>query len=287
MKLELANRWAVVTGSSSGIGAEFARQLAARGMHLVLVARREDRLQELSQQLHREFGTRTLLVPLDLSAPDGCSELLRQIRTLPEPLTLLVNNAGCGNVATIAGTDPARVQQIIDLNVRVLTELTYALLPEFLERNTGGIINIASVTAFQPIAFMSVYAATKAYVLHLSEGLWAELRGTNVRLLAVCPGTTRTEFFDAAGVDQWLSLNRGQTPAQVVTTSLKHYEKNHAYCVPGWTNWLMTALPRLFSRRSVVLEGKRFFEKHARKNTALAKQQAHATQQANQAPPNA
>ncbi len=270
MKLELADRWAVVTGASSGIGAEFARQLAARGMHLLLTARRQDRLETLAQQLFQEFGTKTVLVQLDLAAPGACEELIHKIRELPLPLTLLVNNAGFGSVASIEHTDPQRILGIVDLNIRVLTQLTYEFLPDFIRRKEGGIINVASVVAFQPVAYMSGYAASKAYVLHLTEGLWAELQDHQVRMLALCPGTTRTEFFDEAGISHWLKSNSSHTPAQVVSAALKSYERNRPVCVPGWKNWIMTLLPRLTFRKLVVKETKRLFEKVVRQSQTPA-----------------
>jgi len=261
--MELAKRWALITGASSGIGAEFARQLASRGMNLVLTARRTERLEELAEELRNAHGTESRVVSVDLSVPADCESLIAQVRQLPEPLFLLVNNAGLGNVATVDRTEPEKMLQLVDVNIRALTQLTYAFLPEFLARNAGGVINVASVAAFQPIAYMSVYAASKAYVLHLTEGLQAELGKSQVRLLAVCPGTTRTEFFDEAGASNWLQNRRSHTPAEVVSASLKCLDRGKSICIPGWMNRVMTTLPRLFGRQQVARETKRFFKQAA------------------------
>lgn len=258
--MQFKNRWALITGASSGIGAEFARQLAARGMNLLLCARRVERLESLAEELQSKFGIQTEICAADLGKPEDCEALITRTRELPEPLFLLVNNAGLGNVAKIEQTEPERMLQLVDVNVRSLTQLTYAFLPAFVQRNEGAIINIASVAAFQPIAYMSVYAASKAYVLHLTEGLQAELAKSAVRLLAVCPGTTRTEFFDEAGADNWLQERRSHTPEQVVTASLKALEKGKTICIPGWMNRMMTTMPRFFSRKAVAKETKRFFK---------------------------
>ncbi|MCA8983548.1 MAG: SDR family oxidoreductase [Planctomycetaceae bacterium] len=260
--MDLANRWALVTGASSGIGEEFARQLAARGMHLVLTARREERLFALSRQLQQQHGCQVVLLPLDLARPEDVKQLVERVRQLPQPLHLLVNNAGIGNVATLQETNPGRMLEIVDLNIRAVTDLTYALLPDMVRRNEGGVINVASVAAFQPIAYMSVYAASKAFVLHFSEGLWAELQETNVRMLALCPGTTRTEFFEQAGVENWLTRRSAHNVTTVVKAALESFERKRAICVPGWNNWFASLLHRVFRRAVVVSQTKKIFGAH-------------------------
>ncbi len=262
MKFEPAGGWGVVTGASSGIGAEFARQLAGQGMPLLLVARRQERLQKLAQELQQAHGVEIATFPLDLCQPEAPARLLERITELPAPLSLLVNNAGIGNVARLQQTDPARIRELIELNIRALTELTYGCLPGLLAQNAGGIIQVASIAAFQPLAYMSAYAASKAYVLHFSEGLWAELQGTNVRMLALCPGTTRTEFFEQAGVAGWLSNGRGQTPDRVVQAALRSLARNRPVCIPGWSNWLTCQLQRLFPRALVASHSKSLFVGH-------------------------
>lgn len=262
MQVESTQGWGVVTGASSGIGAEFARQLAGQGMPLLLVARRQERLQELAAELQQAHGVEIATFPLDLCLPEAPGRLLQRIEELPAPLSLLVNNAGIGNVARLQQTDPARIRQLIELNIRALTELTYGCLPGMQARNAGGIIQVASIAAFQPLAYMSAYAASKAFVLHFSEGLWAELQGTNVRMLALCPGTTRTEFFQEAGVADWLSRRGGQTPDRVVQAALRSLERNRPVCIPGWSNWFTCQLQRIFPRSLVASHSKSLFEGH-------------------------
>ena len=169
-----ADHWALITGASSGIGAEFARQLAARGMHLVLSARREQLLTQLAGELHQAHGTKTEIIIADLSNPHEPARLLQEIEKRGVTIELLVNNAGFGIVSEVEKTDVSRILEMIQVNVAALSELTLRVLPGMLARGHGGIINVASVAAFQPVGYMGAYAATKAYVLHFSEALWAE-----------------------------------------------------------------------------------------------------------------
>lgn len=254
-----ADNWALVTGASTGIGAEFARKLAARGMHLVLTARREELLRELASELHTAHGTKCEIIPVDLGDPAQPARLIEQIEKKGITLELLVNNAGFGNVATIEDTEVERILELIRVNISALTELTYRVLPGMLERGHGGIINVASVAAFQPVAYMGAYAASKAYVLHFSEALWAEAREKGVTVLALCPGTTRTDFFDVAGAKGWLHKRRAQTPAQVVRTGLKALDKGRSQVVSGWMNYALSLLVRLANRRTVVRESMKYF----------------------------
>lgn len=265
MTWNVVDQWALVTGASSGIGAEFARQLAAQGMHLILTARREDKLQELAQQLDQKHKTKTKILPLDLAADGGSMELIKQVKALDLPVKLIVNNAGFGTIGAAEGADLQEMHQMVSLNVTALTDLTYAFLPEMIGRNDGGIINVASVAGHQPVAFMGVYSASKAYVLHFTEALWAELRNTNIRLQALCPGTTRTEFFDRAGASSWLEKRSSHTPEQVVALSLKRLKSNQPVVIPGFGNKFMCFLHRIASRKRVVIESMRYFRAHGGK----------------------
>jgi short-subunit dehydrogenase len=247
-----AGHWALVTGASSGIGAEFARQLAARGMHCVLVARREDRLRVLAEELAAAHGTRCEIVPADLSHPHAGRELLAEVSRRGIVLELLVNNAGIGMVSTLEETDVDRALRLIQINVAALTELTLLAAQEMVCRGHGGIINIGSIVSFQPVGYMGVYAASKAYVLHFSEALWAELRSRGVTVTTLCPGTTRTEFFDHSGVPGWAERNRGQDVRCVVRAGLAAFESGRQYVVSGWVNRLVSLAVRLVTRAMVV-----------------------------------
>ena len=184
------NPLALITGSSSGIGIELARVFAEEGFDLVLVARRQPELEELAQQLRDAHGVNCTVLPCDLTAPGAISELLE---ALPKrPLDVLVNNAGVMQMGGFASDKLDRQLQQIHLNVLALTELTHRCLAPMLKRGEGRIVNLASVAAFQPVPYLSVYAATKAFVLSFTEGLSEELKGTGVSCTAVCPGFTDT-----------------------------------------------------------------------------------------------
>lgn len=254
-----ADRWALITGASSGIGAAFARLLAARGMHLVLTARREDRLKDLAAELHTQHGTRCEIITGDLCDPTAAKRLFEDIQQHGLPIELLINNAGFGFVGALDDTDPARMMQMVQLNIASLVELTYLCLPQMLQRGHGGIINLSSIAAFQPVAYMPVYSASKAFVLHFTEALWAEARDRGVTVTALCPGTTSTEFFDVAGVSGWLGKHKSHTAEYVVRKALRAIDKGRQYVIPGWQNFLLSLGVRLARRKMVVLQSMRFF----------------------------
>jgi len=254
-----ADHWALITGTSSGIGAEFARQLAARGMHLVLTARREQLLVQLAAELHQAHGTKTEIIVADLSNPQEPARLMEEVAKRGLTIELLVNNAGFGQISEIEHTDVARLLDMLRVNISALTELTYRVLPQMLARGHGGIINVASVAAFQPVGYMGAYAASKAYVLHFSEALWAEARERGVTITTLCPGTTRTEFFDVSGAPGWLERHSAQDVRPVVRSALKALEKRRQYVVSGWKNYVLALLVRLASRATVVKESMKYF----------------------------
>jgi short-subunit dehydrogenase len=247
-----ADQWGLVTGASSGIGAEFCRQLAARGMNLVLVARREDRLRDVARELETAHGIRCEVVTADLSQPHAGRDLLAEVRRRGIAVELLVNNAGIGMVSSVEKTDVARALELVQVNVAGLTELTLLAAQEMVQRGHGGIINIGSIVSFQPVGYMGIYAASKAYVLHFSEALWAELRAHGVTVTTLCPGTTRTEFFDHSGVPGWAERNRGEDVTSVVRTGLKAFDSGRHYVISGWTNYLVSLVVRLATRATVV-----------------------------------
>lgn len=254
-----ADRWALVTGASSGIGEAFAHRLAARGMHLVLIARRREALEQLAAELDTRHGARCEIITGDLSDPAQPRRVFEEVRRRQITIELLVNNAGFGVVGDPATIDRGRVMSMTRLNVGAVTELTYLFLEGMLQRGHGAIINVASLAGFQPVAYMAAYAATKAYVLHFSEALWAEARERGVTVMALCPGVTRTAFFDVAGAPGWLRKQRSQTPDQVVQTALKALEKRRPYVVTGWWNHLLTFFERFATRRRIVLESMKYF----------------------------
>jgi len=263
---EYGDRWALITGASSGIGAAFARKLSALGMHLVLTARREDLMRELADELDTRHGTRTEVIVADLSEGDAPGKLVEEIERRGIDIELLVNNAGFAIVGDQEHTDIDRVQAMLQLNVAAVTELTHRLLRPMLQRGHGAVINVSSVTGFQPVAYMGAYAASKAFVLHFSEALWSEVRDQGVTVMALCPGATRTSFFEVAGVPGWLKKRSCQDPDRVVRGALKGLEKGRQFWVSGWKNYLRSLVVRLATRRTVVNESRKYFRPPVVKN---------------------
>jgi short-subunit dehydrogenase len=241
---------ALVTGASSGIGEVFARQLAERGANLVLIARSQDKLDALAQELQGRFGTSVEVLACDLSEPGAGAALAARLAERAVRVDVLINAAGFGLFGQLHEVDPARTSQQVVLNVAALTELTCALLPQMRARNSGAIVNVASTAAFQPLPYMAVYGATKAYVLSFTEALWAETRGTGVRVTALCPGATDTPFFDTATAHA--SIGPRMAPEQAVAAAFSALEGRRCSVIPGLRNRLLAGAPRLTPRQTVV-----------------------------------
>jgi short-subunit dehydrogenase len=198
-KMKLDDCAALITGASAGIGREFARQLASRARTLVLVARREQRLKELADELKNRNAQLNLYTQVvDLYDKNQIAELTRWLEQNKIGVDFLVNNAGLGDYGLVASSDIERDDRIIQVNIAALTFLTRQLLPRMIERKSGAILNVSSSAGFLPIPGMTVYAASKAFVNSFTEALRAELRGTGVSVTALCPGPVRTEFGDVA-----------------------------------------------------------------------------------------
>jgi uncharacterized protein len=191
---------ALITGASSGIGEAIARRLAERGHGVTLVARREERLRALATELADEHGVRAEHIVADLGTQEGRERMLSALAGLGLDVEILVNNAGFGDSGNVHRCEPERLTRMVRLNCEALVDLQASLTPGMVERGRGAVINIASTAAFQPIPGTATYAATKAFVLALSEGTNAELSGKGVTVTAVCPGPVKTEFADAAGL---------------------------------------------------------------------------------------
>jgi short-subunit dehydrogenase len=227
---------ALITGASSGIGEQFARQLSARGHDLILVARREERLRALADEL---AGT-AQVVPCDLASEAG--KLHDRVRELGLDVDLLVNNAGFGTYGPFVDGDHAHDADQVRVNCEALVTLTHAFLPAIVERNRGGVINLCSTAGFQPIPYEAIYAATKAFALSFTEALNEELRDTGVRVLAVNPGPVPTEWQAVAGHDDLPSVPGKIEADQVVAESLAAYDRGRRSIVPGRTiRWFLRA----------------------------------------------
>lgn len=245
------NRWALVTGASAGIGEAFARELARRGMHLVLTARRADRLHTLAEELASRYPIQTAVVPADLAEP-GEPARLWGAATEGRAVHLLVNNAGFGLRGPFADLPRQSQADMVRVNCTALLELAHLALPALRERGAGGIVNVASIAAYQPVPQLATYAATKAFVLSLSEALHEEMRGSGVRVLALCPGPVPTEFQQVAGTSVSPRTLGYRTANQVVEAALTALEDGERTTVPGAVNRLGTVAVR-WMPRSVIL----------------------------------
>ena len=246
-----SKRRALVTGASSGIGEEFARQLAKKGYDLVLVARRGDRLEKLAADFSQAFGTISEVVQADLATPEGVISVEKRLGQ--GDIDLVVNNAGFPTHGEFRELPIHRELEEVDVNIKALVRLTHAALGPMVERKRGNVINVGSTGSFQPVPYMSTYAATKAFVLHFSEGVHEEVKKQGVTVTCLCPGYVMTEFQQVAGIDSEKLPNRGRlTPAQVVAAALKGAAEKRAIVIPGTMNRAMaTGLVRMTPRFAV------------------------------------
>jgi len=255
MKLE--NDTALITGASGGIGEEFAVQFAKRGVNLVLVARREDKLAELRDRLLKLRPGLTIdVIAADLAVPGSAAELTAEVEKLGRRIDILVNNAGVGGHGDFAKGSVAQNAAQIQLNCVTLVELTGLFLPAMTSARHGLIINVASTAAFQPLPGMAVYGATKAFVLSFTEALWQETKSSGVRVFALCPGATETEFFARTG-EEFMTSGR-QTSRQVVDTAMAAIDKSTPTVISGWRNALVASGYRITPRRLMLMASERF-----------------------------
>lgn len=257
--MELKNDTALITGSSGGIGEEFALQLARREVNLVLVARRADKLSELrSRLLELVPGLRVDVIAADLSVPGSAAALASKVSDLGRRIDVLINNAGVGLHGAFTTQEAERNAAQIQLNCGTLVELTATYLPAMTTARHGLILNVASTAAFQPTPGMAVYGATKAFVLSFTEALWQETKGSGVRVLALCPGATETEFFTRSGAE-FLTAGR-QTSKQVVDTAMAAIDKSTPTVVSGLKNAVLATGYRFAPRRVMLQVSQRMLE---------------------------
>ena len=242
-------KWAVVTGASSGIGQAFAEQLAAGGTHLVLTARRRGRLLRLRNRLRGTYGTRVEAVAADLAQPDAPDRIFNFTGRRAIAVDLLVNNAGVGSYGEFRASDPARELEIVQVNCAAMVHLTRLYLPGMVERGAGDILIVASTGAYQGCPYMATYGASKAFDLLFAEALAEEVSGHGVRVCALCPGPTATEFQQAAGIPQRIAMGLEEPPAKVARAGLRALESGEHSVISGFTNRVGAEIQRVLPRR--------------------------------------
>ena len=249
----------LITGASTGIGAEFARRFAALGHDLVVVARSADRLDDLATQLRAAHRVNVTVIAMDLSLPAAAAELWERTNAFGLSIDVLVNNAGVGTHSDVAAADPKRLEDEVALNCRTLVGTTARYLPQMRANGRGTIINIASTAAFQPLPKMAVYGASKAFVLSFTEALWEEERRHGIRVLAVCPGLTDTPFFELAGEAAAGAASGSaaraftRTPQQVVEHTMRALSSGKPSFVDGIANaFVARVVTRGLPKRMVI-----------------------------------
>lgn len=252
----------LVTGASSGIGADIARELAARGHGVTLVARREDRLRELAGEIEGAHGVRAETVGCDLSDPAARERLIAQVEERGLTVEVLVNNAGFGSGGLFHELDLEVETRMVRVNVDAVVVLCGTYVPEMVHRGRGAVLNVASTTAFQPLPRQATYAASKAFVLSFTEALRADLHGTGVTVTALCPGPVRTEFVQVGGFERaaegapeflWTS------PAETARAAVIGLERGRRLVVPGKANRLGTLAGQHAPRGALLALARRFY----------------------------
>ncbi|MEM8710997.1 MAG: SDR family oxidoreductase [Planctomycetota bacterium] len=250
MNFDLRGRYALVTGASSGIGLEIARGLAARGVHLILAARRRDRLDEIAASIGRSHSINIQVVDVDLAHPEGTRTLIEMIDEDQSPVDILVNCAGVGLFGDGIDHPWEREDAMLRLNVLALAHLTKHFGQSMKRRGAGRILQVASTAAFQPCPGYAAYGATKAFVLHHAEALAEELRDSGVKITALCPGSTNTEFFEISGHRRnQLQESTSLDPATVAELGLKALFRGKRIVVTGWANRFGATFVRFLPRR--------------------------------------
>ena len=250
----------LITGASSGIGYEFAKLFAEKGYDLVISARRKERLEELKKLFP---DSNIEIIPCDLSLDNGAKYLYDKVQEKGITVNILINNAGFGLFGEFKETDLEKEENMINLNIKALVALTKLFLKDMLEKDHGKILNVASMAAFQPGPYMSVYYASKAFVLSYTEALRNELRNTKVKVSALCPGPVKTEFEKSANLEnsKLFSVMKPITAEKVALTAYKGMEKNKGIIIPGFANKVTIFMSRFASRNFVVNTARKIQEK--------------------------
>lgn len=244
---------ALITGASGGLGLSFVNIFAREGYDLVLVARNGDRLNEIKNNIEKKYEVKATVIPCDLCSSNGAQEVFEATKNANIHIDVLVNNAGFGDFGEFYKSDLSKQVRMVDLNCIALMELCHLYLPDMIKMGDGNILNVDSIAAFQPGPLMSVYYATKAFVFSFSQALYRELKGTGVKLTALCPGPIRTNFDAAADLgESGLFKNlKVWDPDAVAEFGYKNMKKGKSFCVLGFLNKLIVFANRLAPRALV------------------------------------
>lgn len=251
-------KWGLITGASAGIGLELARLLAAGGTNLVLTARRRERLEQLGAELTSKHGIRVEIVTGDLARPETPEEIHAFTSAKGLTIDLLINNAGFGAYGAFHEAALERQLEMVQVNCAAVVHLTHLYLPEMVQRRRGDILIVASVAGFQPVPYISTYAATKSFDLLFAEGLAEEVKPYNVRVCALCPGSTTTEFQQVAGQPD-RAFRNAETAEKVARVGLEALAAGKSYVISGFQNYISTHGERLVPRRFVAKMAAKLF----------------------------
>jgi uncharacterized protein len=250
MIAEWRGKWALITGASAGIGVALAKELAAGGANLVLTARRQERLEELARELTAKHKIKTSVFAADLTDPTAPERIYAFTRGQGISIELLVNNAGFGAYGELPSIEVRRLLDMVQVNCAAVVHLTRLYLPEMEARRSGDVLILSSTAAFQAVPYISTYAATKAFDLLFAEGLAEEMKPQGIRVCALCPGSTESEFHVVAGQEKF--MRKAETAEKVARTGLKALAAGKSYVISGLGNYLGAQGERLVPRRMVT-----------------------------------
>jgi short-subunit dehydrogenase len=258
MTAKWRGKWALVTGASAGIGTALAKELATGGTNLVLTARRKDRLEELAKTLSAEHGVKTEVFSADLADPSAPERIFTFTNERGIAIDLLINNAGFGQYGEFRSVERQRLLDMIQVNCNAVVHLTRLYLPEMVARRRGDVLILASMASFQAVPYISTYAATKAFDLLLAEGLAEEMSPYGIRVCALCPGSTESEFHIVSGQEKF--KKKTETAEKVARTGLEALAAGKSYVISGFGNYLGAHSERLVPRRFVTRAVARMFK---------------------------
>jgi uncharacterized protein len=258
-----SGKWALVTGASAGIGKALAEELAREGAHLILTARRRERLEELAQRLSATYKIQTKTFVADLAQPDAPEKIFQFTKEQEIEIEVLINNAGFGAYGEFPSVEIRRLTDMVQVNCAAVVHLTRLYVPEMVARKHGDVLIVASTASFQSVPYISTYAATKAFDLLFAEGLAEEMKPYGVRVCALCPGSTESEFAEVAGQTHIAATRANrETAEKVARTGLRALAAGKSYVISGLGNYLGVLGQRLVSRRLVARVAARMFKPH-------------------------